>query len=80
MPDGSICDLSDLVEKKSDGTYRLRRQVTEADCRRIVVEAVKVMAAVVPIHKALRYDPAAAQGPGGDHHHAVLPPDPAARL
>lgn len=77
MPDRSVCDLSDLVEKKSDGTYRLRRTVTEADCRRVVVEAVKVMAAVVPIHKALRYDPAARKGQveiiTTPYYHPILP-------
>jgi alpha-amylase/alpha-mannosidase (GH57 family) len=77
MPDKSVCDLSDLVEKKTDGTYRLRRPVTETDCRRIVAEAVKVMAAVVPIHKALRYDPAARTGQveiiTTPYYHPILP-------
>ncbi len=77
MPDKSICDLSDLVARGSDGTYRLRRAVTEADCRRIVVEAVKVMAAVVPVHRALRYDPVARKGQveiiTTPYYHPILP-------
>lgn len=58
LPNGLSCDLSDLVrfdgEKKK---FLLKRPVTEADCRRILVEAYKVMASVVPMHKSLRYDP-----------------------
>jgi alpha-amylase/alpha-mannosidase (GH57 family) len=56
LPDGSTCNLSDYVAQRSDNTFVLKKKITEADCRRIVVEAFKVMANVVPIHKQLRYD------------------------
>jgi alpha-amylase/alpha-mannosidase (GH57 family) len=56
LPDGSVCDLSTYVEYRSDGKFYLRRPPTEGDCRRMVVEAYKVMAAVIPIHRELRLD------------------------
>jgi alpha-amylase/alpha-mannosidase (GH57 family) len=57
LPDGSICDLSDYLERRGNDRFFLRKRVTENDCRRMVVEAYKVMAAVIPIHRDLRYDP-----------------------
>lgn len=57
LTDGSRCDLSDVVEFRSDEKkFYLKRKITETDCQRIVVEAYKVMANVVPVHNALRYD------------------------
>ncbi len=57
LPNGLWCDLSDLVRFDAEGRrFFLRRPVTEADCRRILVEAYKVMASVVPMHRRLRYD------------------------
>ncbi len=55
LPDGSVCDLSDLVNRR-EGKYYLVRQVTEDDCNRIVAEAYKVMANILPVHRRLRYD------------------------
>lgn len=58
LPDGSVCDVSDYVEfRANEQKYYLRKTITEADCQRIVVEAYKVMANVIPIHKALMYNP-----------------------
>jgi alpha-amylase/alpha-mannosidase (GH57 family) len=49
--------LSDVVEfRAGEKKHYLKRKITEADCQRIVVEAYKVMANVVPVHNALRYD------------------------
>lgn len=62
LTDGSVCDLSDLVALRSDGTYALRKTITDDDCNRIVAEAVKVAANVIPVHRALLYDPATRQG------------------
>jgi alpha-amylase/alpha-mannosidase (GH57 family) len=62
LPDGSVCDLSDYVEVRSDKKFDLKKRITEADCRRIVVEAYKVMANVVRIHKLVRYDASTRQG------------------
>ncbi len=59
LPNGSVCDLSDFVEfHSSDKTFHLKKKITEADCQRMVVEAYKVMANVIPIHKQLRYNAA----------------------
>lgn len=57
LPDGSVCDLSDLIERRSGDTFHLRKSVTEEDCNRIVAEAYKVMANVVPLHKKMMYHP-----------------------
>src|SRR5207249_3632430 len=38
LTDGSIIDLADLVIHADDGTYRLRKTVSEEDCNRIVAE------------------------------------------
>jgi alpha-amylase/alpha-mannosidase (GH57 family) len=77
LEDGSICDLSDLVRRAPDGTYRLKRRVTEADCRRMVVESYKVMASVVPVHRKLRYDPGRHRGQidviTTPYYHPILP-------
>ncbi len=62
LPDRSVCDLTDLIHRGGDGTFTLRKRVTEDDCNRIVAEAVKVMASVVPIHRQLQFDPATGKG------------------
>ncbi|MBI4534910.1 MAG: hypothetical protein HY708_01440, partial [Ignavibacteriae bacterium] len=62
LPDGSVCDLSDYVEFRSDGKFYLKKKITEADCHRMVVEAYKVMANVIPVHKSLMYDEARRNG------------------
>jgi alpha-amylase/alpha-mannosidase (GH57 family) len=77
LTDGSICDLSGFVERRGDGTYHLRRRVTEEDCRRMVVEAYRVMANVVPVHRALRYSPETGKGQidviTTPYYHPILP-------
>ncbi len=57
LPGGSVCDLSGYLEERPAGQFHLRAPVTDEDCRRMVVEAYKVMASVIPVHRALRYDP-----------------------
>ncbi len=71
-PDGSpmMVDLSDLVHYDDNGTsgddsddrFTLRRDLTEEDSRRLVVEAYKVMASVAPIHRKLMYHPQTKKG------------------
>jgi alpha-amylase/alpha-mannosidase (GH57 family) len=57
LPDGSTCDLSDVVAfRPNEKKFYLKKAITEADCRRMIVEAYKVMKNVIPVHKALRYD------------------------
>jgi alpha-amylase/alpha-mannosidase (GH57 family) len=53
LPDGSVCDLSGYLAFRSDSTFVLKKKITGADCVRMVVEAYKVMANVIPIHRSL---------------------------
>jgi alpha-amylase/alpha-mannosidase (GH57 family) len=62
LPDGSVCDLSDYLERRGDDRFFLRKRVTEEDCRRMVVEAYKVMSSIIPIHREMRYDPGTRTG------------------
>ena len=77
LPDGSVCDLSDLVMETPGTGFVLRREVTEEDCRRIVVEAYKVMANVVPIHRQLRISSSLKEGQieiiTTPYYHPILP-------
>ncbi len=57
MEDGSIVDLSDIVEASADGTYTLIEPATEELAHRLVVENYKVMANVVAVHRRLLWDP-----------------------
>ena len=71
-PDGSpmMVDLSDLVlydaggspNDDSDDSFTLKRDVTEADCNRLVAEVYKVMAGVIPVHRKLMYHPGTKKG------------------
>ncbi len=58
---GATIDLTDIIQKNSDGTYTLKKKITEEDCNRIVAETYKVLAAIVPIHKKLMYHPSKVQ-------------------
>lgn len=61
MPDGTVVDLSDLLEKKG-GKYTLTTPPSEAMANRLVAENYKIMANTVAIHKKLMYDPATKKG------------------
>ncbi len=73
----STVDLTDLVAKRADGTYWLKRTITEDDCNRIVTEAWKVMAAIVPLHKKMMYKPKKYEGQvevlTTPYYHPILP-------
>jgi alpha-amylase/alpha-mannosidase (GH57 family) len=56
LVDGSACDLSEYVEFRPEKKFYLKKRITEADCQRMVAEAYKVMANVIPVHALLRYD------------------------
>ena len=77
LPDGSVCDLREYVDEHADGTFHLRRPVADADNVRMVVESYKVMAAVIPVHRSLRYDPASYKGQidiiTTPYYHPILP-------
>lgn len=74
---GDTVDLTDLVSRKDDGTYRLRNTVSEDDCNRIVAEAYKVLAAIIPMHRKLMYDPISHRGQveviTTPYYHPILP-------
>ncbi len=74
---GETIDLQDLVKKETDGTYRLRKNITQEDCNRIVVETYKVLAAIVPLHKKLMYRPEKKTGQleiiTTPYYHPILP-------
>ncbi|HTY58527.1 MAG TPA: hypothetical protein VMF59_06895, partial [Bacteroidota bacterium] len=53
LPDGTVCDLSTYVTFRPDSTFVLRREITQDDCTRMVVEAYRVMANVIPVHRSL---------------------------
>ncbi len=59
---GEVVDCSDLIREEPPGTFRLRRTVTDDDANRIVAESVKILEAILPAHRALRYDPASGRG------------------
>jgi alpha-amylase/alpha-mannosidase (GH57 family) len=77
LPDGSVVNLSDYVSFGADGKFRLKKQITEADCRRMIVETYRVMANVIPIHKELRYDATTGKGQveiiTTPYYHPILP-------
>jgi len=77
LPGGPVCDLSGYVEEQADGTFTLRKPLTDADNVRMVAEAYKVMAAILPVHKQLRYDPELRKGQidiiTTPYYHPILP-------
>ena len=62
LASGSSINLTDLVEKLADGSYKLRKTITEDECNRIVAETYKVLAAIIPAHKRLMYKSSTHQG------------------
>jgi alpha-amylase/alpha-mannosidase (GH57 family) len=56
LSDGSTIDVTKYVKRGADGTYRLRKRISEADCEYVVVAAVKLLAEIVRIHKQLAYN------------------------
>lgn len=77
LDDGSMCDLSDLVMEETEERFVLRRAVTEEDCKRLVLEAYKVMSNVIPLHRSLLYDPERREGQidviTTPYYHPILP-------
>lgn len=59
---GLSVELTDLIAEQADGTFKLKHPLTEGDANRLVAEAWKVMAAVVPVHQQLMFDPATGKG------------------
>jgi len=74
---GATINLTDIIQKNMDGTYTLKKPVTEEECNRIIVETYKVLSAIVPIHKKLMYHPAEYKGQieilTTPYYHPILP-------
>ncbi|MBM4168267.1 MAG: hypothetical protein FJ215_03815 [Ignavibacteria bacterium] len=74
---GYTVGVSDYLQRRSDGTFWLTKEIEEADCVRIVCEAFKVIEAVVPMHRHLMYDPAERSGQieliTTPYYHPILP-------
>ena len=77
LASGRIIDLTDLIEELPDGTFKLRKTVTEDDCNRIVAETYKVLAAIIPAHKKLMYKSSSHKGQveiiTTPYYHPILP-------
>jgi alpha-amylase/alpha-mannosidase (GH57 family) len=50
-------DLRDLVSYRSDGKYYLKREITEADCERVVASSWMIMASILPNFEKVKYNP-----------------------
>lgn len=74
---GKIVDLTDLILRRDDGTYRMKKTVTEDDCNRIIAETVHVLEAIIPLHRKLLYDPVSQGGQveviTTPYYHPILP-------
>ncbi|MEX1138984.1 MAG: carbohydrate-binding module family 20 domain-containing protein [Bacteroidota bacterium] len=74
---GTTIDLTDYIRKNPDGTYTLKKQITEDDCNRMIAETYKVLSAIVPIHKKLMYHPGSYKGQieiiTTPYYHPILP-------
>ncbi len=56
LANGLTVDVRDLIKKQPDGTYILKKTITEQDCNRIIAETYKILSAIIPIHKQLMYN------------------------
>lgn len=74
---GDVVDLTDVIQKNNDGTYTCIQPITETLCNRIVAETVKILSAIVPIHKTLMYNPKTRKGQieliTTPYYHPILP-------
>lgn len=77
LASGATIDLTDLITKNDDGTYKLATTVTEDGCNRIVAETYKVLEAIIPIHRKLMYRPSTGKGQieiiTTPYYHPILP-------
>ncbi|RPI06949.1 MAG: hypothetical protein EHM64_01075 [Ignavibacteriae bacterium] len=55
LANGLTVDLRDLIVRNNDGTYTLRKKISEEDCNRLIAETYNVLSAVIPVHKQLMY-------------------------
>jgi alpha-amylase/alpha-mannosidase (GH57 family) len=77
LANGLKIDLTDLVQKKNDGSYFLVKEITEDDCNRMIAETYKVCSAIIPIHKKMMYDSKKQKGQieiiTTPYYHPILP-------
>ncbi len=57
LANGDTIDLTDIIQNNGNGTYSLKVPLTEQLANRIVAEEYKIMAATLPIHKQMAYEP-----------------------
>jgi alpha-amylase/alpha-mannosidase (GH57 family) len=62
LANGMTVDVRDLIKKQSDGTYLLKKTITELDCNRIIAETYKILSAIIPLHKQMMYHSNTQQG------------------
>lgn len=62
LTDGTFVDLSDLVEERTPAKFWFREAPDLALTNRLVAESARVITAVVPEHRDLRYDPSTGMG------------------
>jgi alpha-amylase/alpha-mannosidase (GH57 family) len=55
LPDGSTVDIRGFVETREDGTFGLKKKMSEQDCELLLAEAFNIMANVVTLHRSLVY-------------------------
>lgn len=74
---GTTVDITDIVQKTDRGEYIAVRPITEDLCNRIVAETVKILSAIVPLHKKLMFDPRTRKGQieliTTPYYHPILP-------
>ncbi|MEX2117826.1 MAG: carbohydrate-binding module family 20 domain-containing protein [Bacteroidota bacterium] len=74
---GLTIDLTDYLRKNDDGTYSLKKSISEDDCNRMVAESYKVLSAIIPIHKKMMYHPSSYKGQieiiTTPYYHPILP-------
>lgn len=77
LPNHLFVDFRDLVSFRSDGRYYLKREIEEDDCQRVVADAYKVIASIVPKYQKLKYNPRTKAGQieiaGTSYFDAILP-------
>jgi alpha-amylase/alpha-mannosidase (GH57 family) len=55
LPDGTTVDIGGFVERRENGTFSLKKKISEQDCERLVVDSFRVIANVLRLHRSLMY-------------------------
>jgi alpha-amylase/alpha-mannosidase (GH57 family) len=59
---GETVDLRDMIEETSPGVFERGRSFSEDDANRLVAESIKVIKAILPLHRQMIYHPDSHQG------------------